>query len=58
MNLTMKDAQMKVSKVDEETGEDVLGAEFSVFDKQGNLVDQWITDGSQCQGIRPALFLA
>ena len=46
MNVTMKDAQMKVSKVDEETGEDVLGAEFSVFDKQGNLVDQWITDGS------------
>lgn len=46
MNVTMKDAQMKVSKVDEETGEDVSGAEFSVFDKQGNLVDQWITDGS------------
>ena len=46
MDVTMKDAQMKVSKVDEETGEDVSGAEFSVFDKQGNLVDQWITDGS------------
>ena len=46
LNVTMKDAQMKISKVDEETGEAVLDAEFSVFDKQGNLVDQWITDGS------------
>lgn len=43
--VVMKDAEITVHKVDEETEEPVLDAQFSVFDEEGNLIDQWITDG-------------
>lgn len=43
--VVMKDAEITVNKVDEETEEPVLDAQFSVFDEEGNLIDQWITDG-------------
>ena len=43
--VVMKDAEITINKVDEETEEPVLDAQFSVFDKEGNLIDQWITDG-------------
>lgn len=43
--VVMKDAEITVHKVDEETSEPVLDAQFSVFDEEGNLIDQWITDG-------------
>lgn len=43
--VVMKDAEITVNKVDEETEEPVLDAQFSVFDIEGNLIDQWITDG-------------
>ena len=43
--VVMKDAEITINKVDEETSEPVLDAQFSVFDKEGNLIDQWITDG-------------
>ena len=43
--VVMKDAEITIHKVDEETEEPVLDAQFSVFDKEGNLIDQWITDG-------------
>ena len=45
--VVMKDAEVTINKVDEETEEPVLDAEFSVFDKDGNLIDQWITDGKK-----------
>ena len=44
--VVMKDASITVNKIDEETEEPVSDAEFSVFDEEGNLVDQWITDGT------------
>lgn len=43
--VVMKDAEITINKVDEETEEPVLDAQFSVFDEEGNLIDQWITDG-------------
>lgn len=43
--VVMKDAEITINKVDEETSEPVLDAQFSVFDEEGNLIDQWITDG-------------
>ena len=43
--VVMKDAEITVHKVDEETEEPVLDAQFSVFDEEGSLIDQWITDG-------------
>ena len=43
--VVMKDAEVTIHKVDEETEEPVLDAEFTVFDEEGNLIDQWITDG-------------
>lgn len=43
--VVMKDAEITIHKVDEETSEPVLDAQFSVFDEEGNLIDQWITDG-------------
>lgn len=43
--VVMKDAEVTIHKVDEETEEPVLDAQFSVFDMEGNLIDQWITDG-------------
>ncbi len=43
--VVMKDAEIIINKVDEETEEPVLDAQFSVFDMEGNLIDQWITDG-------------
>ena len=43
--VVMKDASITVNKIDEETEEPVSDAEFSVFDEEDNLVDQWITDG-------------
>ena len=43
--VVMKDAEITIHKVDEETEEPVLDAQFSVFDMEGNLIDQWITDG-------------
>ena len=42
----MFDAQVKVSKTDALTGDAVKGAEFTVFDKDGNIVDKWTTDGT------------
>ena len=44
--VVMKDASITVNKIDEETEEPVSDAEFSVFDGEGNLIDQWITDGT------------
>lgn len=44
--VNMFDAQVKVSKTDALTGDAVKGAEFTVFDKDGNIVDKWITDGT------------
>lgn len=41
-----KDAQVKVTKTDALTGDAVKGAEFTVFDKDGNIVDKWTTDGT------------
>lgn len=43
--VVMKDAEITIHKVDEETEEPVLDAQFSVFDEEENLIDQWITDG-------------
>ena len=43
--VTMVDTQVRVSKTDAETTEDVKGAEFTVFDKDGNVIDKWTTDG-------------
>ena len=42
----MFDAQVKVTKTDALTGDAVKGAEFTVFDKDGNIVDKWTTDGT------------
>lgn len=42
--VNMFDAQVKVTKTDALTGDTVKGAEFTVFDKDGNIVDKWITD--------------
>jgi len=44
--VNMFDAQVKVTKTDALTGNAVKGAEFTVFDKDGNIVDKWITDGT------------
>lgn len=44
--VNMFDAQVKVTKTDALTGNAVKGAEFTVFDKDGNIVDKWTTDGT------------
>lgn len=44
--VNMFDAQVKVTKTDALTGDTVKGAEFTVFDKDGNIVDKWTTDGT------------
>ena len=44
--VNMFDAQVKVTKTDALTGNAVKGAEFTVFDMDGNIVDKWITDGT------------
>ena len=44
--VNMFDAQVKVSKTDALTGDAVKGAEFTVFDKDGNIVDKWTTNGT------------
>lgn len=44
--VNMFDAQVKVTKTDALTGDEVKGAEFTVFDKDGNIVDKWTTDGT------------
>ena len=44
--VNMFDAQVKVTKTDALTGDAVKGAEFTVFEKDGNIVDKWITDGT------------
>ena len=44
--VNMFDAQVKVTKTDALTGDSVKGAEFTVFDKDGNIVDKWTTDGT------------
>ena len=44
--VNMFDAQVKVTKTDALTGGAVKGAEFTVFDKDGNIVDKWTTDGT------------
>lgn len=44
--VNMFDAQVKVTKIGALTGDAVKGAEFTVFDKDGNIVDKWITDGT------------
>ena len=44
--VNMFDAQVKVTKTDALTDDAVKGAEFTVFDKDGNIVDKWITDGT------------
>lgn len=44
--VNMFDAQVKVTKIDALTGDAVKGAEFTVFDKDGNIVDKWTTDGT------------
>ena len=44
--VNMFDAQVKVTKTDALTGDSVKGAEFTVFDKDGNIVDKWNTDGT------------
>ena len=44
--VNMFDAKVKVTKTDALTGDAVKGAEFTVFDKDGNIVDKWTTDGT------------
>ena len=44
--VNMFDAQVKVTKTDALTGDAVKGAEFTVFDKDGNIVDKRTTDGT------------
>ena len=44
--VNMFDAQVKVTKTDALTDDAVKGAEFTVFDKDGNIVDKWTTDGT------------
>ena len=44
--VNMFDTQVKVTKTDALTGDAVKGAEFTVFDKDGNIVDKWTTDGT------------
>lgn len=44
--VNMFDAQVKVTKTDALTGDAVKGAEFTVFDKDGNIIDKWTTDGT------------
>ena len=44
--VNMFDAQVKVTKTDALTGDAVKGAEFTVFDKDGNIVNKWTTDGT------------
>lgn len=44
--VNMLDAQVNVTKTDALTGDAVKGAEFTVFDKDGNIVDKWTTDGT------------
>ena len=44
--VNMFDAQVKVTKTDALIGDAVKGAEFTVFDKDGNIVDKWTTDGT------------
>ena len=44
--VNMFDAQVKVTKTDALTGDSVKGAEFTVFNKDGNIVDKWTTDGT------------
>lgn len=44
--VNMFDAQVKVTKTDALTGDAVKGAEYTVFDKDGNIVDKWTTDGT------------
>lgn len=44
--VNMFDAQVKGTKTDALTGDAVKGAEFTVFDKDGNIVDKWTTDGT------------
>ena len=44
--VNMFDAKVKVTKTDALTGDAVTGAEFTVFDKDGNIVDKWTTDGT------------
>lgn len=44
--VNMLDAQVKVTKTDALTGDAVKGAEFTVFDKDENIVDKWTTDGT------------
>lgn len=44
--VNMLDAQVKVTKTDALTGDAVKGAEFTVFDKDGNIVDKWTSDGT------------
>ncbi len=45
-SVTMIDKVFSASKVDV-AGEEVKGAEMTVTDKDGNIVDQWISDGTE-----------
>lgn len=36
--------KVKITKVDSETGETLCGADLSLYDEDGNLVDNWITE--------------
>lgn len=44
----MKDEYSKteVSKKDKDSGEELSGARLQVLDKDGNILDEWVTDGS------------
>ena len=53
-NVTMIDKLLLVSKVDSLTGEEIEGAELTVTDKEGKVIDKWISSGEshQVKGLK------
>lgn len=43
--VVMKDKQVSVSKLDSD-GNEIIGAEMNILDADGNVVDEWFTDGN------------
>lgn len=44
-HIEMVDKRVTVNKIDED-GNSLSGAEFAVFDEDGNLVDTWVSDST------------
>lgn len=51
--------QVAISKKSITTGKDVMGAELIVKDKEGNVIDEWISDGSEhkISGIKEGTYI-